>query len=239
MGKILEELLLGFLRTLDAVFTYASTDGGATFIGVITLVLGGFIVTAGRRACQKVNKGIVRAASKAYGYNYTSLADIAAAGYELPKMQTITESDGRDFLYYYDKELGEWIRGAEIVTPEMKGMNKAQLYGSALTYARRYTAFMALQLASADDKYFEKQEPGKEEAAPQQVQEARAVMFAPDQEFATHVQMDRIQKLYTPQEIITMCGRNGWKGLSGIPFDKAKAMIEARNKQNDSKGQNT
>lgn len=133
---------------------------------------------------QKIN-GLVATASKAYGYSYTSLADIANAGYELPKMKTVTE-DGADYVYWFDKDLKEWLRGAQVVVPEMKGMNKAQLYGSALTYARRYTAFLALQIASADDKYFEAQEPkepqnvaqkGGKEATEQEIATARQQMF--------------------------------------------------------------
>lgn len=38
----------------------------------------------------------------------------------------------------------------------MKGMNAAQAMGSALTYARRYTAQMALGLACDDDAKLEK-----------------------------------------------------------------------------------
>ena len=92
--------------------------------------------------------------SKGYGYNYASLSDIAIQGFEIPKMKTGTDG-GKDYVYYYDKELNEWIQGAEIVVPEAKGMNKAQLYGSALTYARRYTTLMALQLCCGDDNIIE------------------------------------------------------------------------------------
>ena len=34
--------------------------------------------------------------------------------YTLPKMKTGTESE-REYVYYYDSELKEWIRGAEII----------------------------------------------------------------------------------------------------------------------------
>ena len=97
---------------------------------------------------------VVSNASQGYGYNYASLSDIAMQGFEIPKMKTGTESE-REYVYYYDKDVKEWIRGAEIVLPDSKGMNKAQLYGSALTYARRYTTLMALSLACEDDKKIE------------------------------------------------------------------------------------
>ena len=41
----------------------------------------------------------------------------------------------------------------------MKGSNSAQRYGSAITYARRYTTLLALSLACDDDKKIETQEP--------------------------------------------------------------------------------
>ena len=110
---------------------------------------------------------VVKNTSKAYGYNYASLGDIANQGYEIPKMKTGTEysmgaEQSKEFVYYYDKDLNEWIRGAEIVVPEniiskdgKNKMNSAQLYGSALTYARRYTTLMALSLCCDDDKNLE------------------------------------------------------------------------------------
>jgi len=101
---------------------------------------------------------IVANKSKAYGYNYASLGDIAQQGFQIPKMKTGSE-DGREYVFYYDAELKEWIRGALVVVPEMKGMNTAQQYGSALTYARRYTTLMALSLACDDDKKLEATAP--------------------------------------------------------------------------------
>lgn len=99
---------------------------------------------------------IVQNKTKGYGYNYSSLADIAAQGYEIPKMKVETDSTTqKDYVYYYDKDFKEWFRGSEIVIPDSKGMNKAQVYGSALTYARRYTVLMALQLACTDDQVIE------------------------------------------------------------------------------------
>ena len=95
---------------------------------------------------------VVKNNSKGYGYNYASLSDIVNQGFELPKMKTGSE-EGKEYVYY--KDGNEWIRGAEIVVPDGKGMNKAQLYGSALTDARRYTTLMALSLTSDDDKTVE------------------------------------------------------------------------------------
>ena len=105
-------------------------------------------------------ENIVTNDSKAYGYNYASLSDIAKQGFKIPKMKTGTEND-KEYVYYYDDELKEWIRGAEVVIPDMRGSNQAQRYGSAITYARRYTCHLALQLACDDDKKVETQQPSE------------------------------------------------------------------------------
>lgn len=101
-----------------------------------------------------VEKQIVKAESKAYGYNYASLADIVNQGFKLPIMET-RNIDGETFMGWLD-EKNEWHQGAPLVVPEMKGMNAAQAMGSALSYARRYTAQMALGLACDDDAKLEK-----------------------------------------------------------------------------------
>lgn len=101
-----------------------------------------------------VEKQIVKAESKAFGYNYASLADIVAQGFKLPVMET-RNIDGETFMGWLDDK-EEWHQGAPLIVPEMKGMNAAQAMGSALTYARRYTAQMALGLACDDDVKLEK-----------------------------------------------------------------------------------
>lgn len=99
-------------------------------------------------------KQIVKSESKAYGYNYASLADIVNQGFKLPVMET-RNVDGETFMGWLDDK-SVWHQGAPLIVPEMKGMNAAQAMGSALTYARRYTAQMALGLACDDDAKLEK-----------------------------------------------------------------------------------
>lgn len=99
---------------------------------------------------------IVKNNSKAYGYNYASLGDIVKQGLEIPKMRVSTH-DGNDYVEYFDGT--DWQLGARIVVPEMRSSNEAQRYGAALTYARRYTAQMALQLVCDDDTKIETQAP--------------------------------------------------------------------------------
>jgi len=110
-------------------------------------------------------KQIVKSESKAYGYNYASLADIVNQGFKLPIMET-RNIDGETFMGWLDEPIldkdgkiikeATWHQGAPLIVPEMKGMNAAQAMGSALTYARRYTAQMALGLACDDDTKLEK-----------------------------------------------------------------------------------
>ena len=92
---------------------------------------------------------IIKTASQGYNYNYASLADIAKAGHTIPKMRIKPTPDG-DYIEYLDSN-DEWQIGAKIVIPEMSKSNEAQKYGAAVTYARRVTAQLALQLVCSDD----------------------------------------------------------------------------------------
>lgn len=99
---------------------------------------------------------IVKNNSKAYGYNYASLADIVNAGFELPQMRLKPTEYGEYVEYLDDK--GEWQTGAKVVVPDMKGSNDAQKYGAAISYARRFTAQLALKIATSDDQAVETQD---------------------------------------------------------------------------------
>ena len=107
------------------------------------------------------NTKIIKKASKAYGYNYASLADIVKEGIELPLMRLCRENP--DYLEYQDDK-GEWNLGARIVVPDMKGSNDAQKYGAALEYARRYTTLLARKIASSDDSKIETAAPSAKPA---------------------------------------------------------------------------
>lgn len=143
--------------------------------------------------------------SEGYKYNYTSLADIVIAGYELPPMRiaTLTNNagdpvivDGAPVEYIEaERRIGkinefnaleiesvEWVRGARVVLPKLpegakdnKTMNDAQLYGSAITYARRYTALMLFGIATEDDSKVEIKT--KEEAQAQELSEMKKELF--------------------------------------------------------------
>lgn len=94
------------------------------------------------------NKQIVKNASQGYGYSYSNLADLAKAGIGIPIMKT-QRVDGDEYVFALID--GEWIQGAKVIEMEMKGMNAAQAYGSALTYARRYTVQLVKGIACDDD----------------------------------------------------------------------------------------
>lgn len=100
---------------------------------------------------------IIKNKDKAYGYNYTSLASIVEAGFDLPQMR-VKPTEFGEFIEYKDDK-GEWQIGARIVVPKMNGKNEAQAYGAGLTYARRYTTLMAHGIACDDDKQVESKAP--------------------------------------------------------------------------------
>lgn len=134
---------------------------------------------------------IVKNNSKAYGYNYASLGDIVKQGLEIPKMRVATH-DGNDYVEYFDGT--DWQLGARIVVPEMRSSNEAQRYGAALTYARRYTAQMALQLVCDDDTKIETQAP--------QV-ERKFDLKEADRQIRNATSVDELNKIYleTPAKL--------------------------------------
>lgn len=146
---------------------------------------------------------IIKNESEGYGYSYASLSDIAKQGHEIPKMKTDTDANGNEYVYYFDGN--EWQRGARVVIPSNKGMNEAQLYGSALTYARRYTTLMALQLVCDDDKELET-----------------------SNEVATESQINYLIKLYTQEEIDKMVDYYKLASINELPKQVASQYISNR-----------
>lgn len=156
-------------------------------------------------------KKTVKNQSEGNRYNYASLADIANQGYEIPKMKT-ERVEGREYVFYYDETTTEWLQGAMVVVPSpilnkegRSTMNEAQLYGSALTYARRYTTLMALQLACEDDK---------------------ALESAPIK--ASDKQVLYIEKLYKKEEIGPLCAEYKVEALVDLTATQASEIIKKR-----------
>lgn len=132
---------------------------------------------------------IVKTSSQGYNYNYASLGDIARAGYQIPLMR-IKPTELGEFIEYKD-EAGEWQIGAKIVIPQMAKSNDAQMYGAAVTYARRVTAQLALGIVCSDDEKVETHD--KEQAEANERRNAGRMNFDTIEE--------RLDKLNTISEI--------------------------------------
>ena len=100
--------------------------------------------------------------AKGFGYKYTDLAEInnylESIGYTY--YQYIDTIDGIDYIYTVPIKGGKEYpprRGCRIVKAVLSGVggtvkeNPVQEYGSAITYARRYSLLMAFGLATTDD----------------------------------------------------------------------------------------
>lgn len=126
--------------------------------------------------------------SEGHNYHYASLADLARQGITIPPMRVVPEFDKEGHLVaeYVEalindinskgEKVGEsWIRGARVVVPSSTRMNEAQAYGSALTYARRYTVLTLLGIACDDDdkveSHSEADQKANEERAKEELRE--------------------------------------------------------------------
>lgn len=131
--------------------------------------------------------GLVKTDSRAHNYDYASLSDIVKQGYKIPKMRVV-RIEGEDYIEYFDDK--EWQLGAKVVVPEMRASNEAQRYGSALTYARRFTAQMALSLASDSDK-------DVEDAGPSNAKSPKTVDFGEvRKQIKNCASSDEVRKIY-------------------------------------------
>lgn len=137
---------------------------------------------------EKNQPKIIGNKSDGYNYKYTSLGDLVIAGVELPPMRiaTLTDANGTPVIIdgapveyvealitseSFTGHCEEWIKGARVVIPKSTKMNEAQAYGSAITYARRYTALMLLGIACDDDNKIEVR--SKAEAEAQELEEMK------------------------------------------------------------------
>lgn len=172
--------------------------------------------------------------SEGHNYHYASLADIARQGITIPPMRIAPEFDKEGHLVaeYVEalmpdinskgEKVGEfWVRGARIVVPSSTRMNEAQAYGSALTYARRYTVLTLLGIACDDD---DKVEAHSE--ADQKANEDRA--------------KEELRDLYDKAggaDFDAWFTKNTTKGFSGTTYAQMKTtLLKQINKKAEEKG---
>lgn len=153
---------------------------------------------------EKTDAKVVKNGSKGYGYTYSNLADLAKAGIRIPKMR-VKPTELGEYIEYLDDN-GEWQLGAKIVVPDMKGMNAAQAYGSALTYARRYTVQLAESVACDDDDKLENHDGAGRQAKPA----TRKIEFT--------AVWEKIKEIKTEEELT-----NYWNSL-GLTDAQKKAL---------------
>ena len=122
---------------------------------------------------EEKNSKIIQNPSDGHNYKYSSLADLARAGIDIPPMRVVPLFDpngnpvvenGRLVEYVEALVEGEWVRGSRVIVPSSTRSNEAQNYGSALTYARRYTVLGVFGIACTDDEKIETQSEADQKA---------------------------------------------------------------------------
>ena len=107
---------------------------------------------------------IISNKSDGHNYKYSSLADLAKAGIDIPPMRIAPLFDPNGNPVFENGKLveyvealvnDEWIRASRVVIPTSTRSNEAQNYGSALTYARRYGTLDIFGIACTDDQVLE------------------------------------------------------------------------------------
>jgi hypothetical protein len=101
---------------------------------------------------------VIHKATKGYGYTYADLASIfkiiipLMAKHKLGFIQPIQGTDLQTIIFYYGDEDALPIESSAAIPQgvQLKGMNDFQVYGSAITYFRRYS--LASQLGIITDK---------------------------------------------------------------------------------------
>lgn len=147
---------------------------------------------------------IIKNTSKAYNYNYAGLSDLAEQGVEIPKMKT-GNIGGSEYVFYWDGT--EWQQGAKVVIPTSKGMNEAQAYGSALTYARRYTTQLAKSVACRDDDKIENIQSPSPRVIKEQHGDTTSYQVAGAKGYAASANKPASERQI--EAVRTLCGRAG------------------------------
>ena len=170
--------------------------------------------------------------SEGHNYHYASLADLARQGITIPPMRVApVYNEAGDLVAEYVEALiptpdgdhmkNDWVRGARVVVPSSTRMNEAQAYGSALTYARRYTVLTLLGIACDDDDKVE-----SHSEADQKANEDRA--------------KEELRDLYEKAggaDFDAWFSKNTTKGFSGTTYAQMKTtLLKQINKKAEEKG---
>lgn len=178
--------------------------------------------------------------AKGYGYKYTDLAEIHKLLEEndMQYYQFLVTEDGADYVYTVkisqDGSESKPIRGARVVLGALSGnkTNPAQDYGSALTYARRYSLLMAYGLATTDDDAASltvKQD--KPKAQPQQNQKVKE---AEDRAVIT-----KNYNSLSPTQQQAVAAHYGFTDIKTITEEQARAYLaDIKRKQSKKETQN-
>ena len=123
--------------------------------------------------------------------------------------QYIDRLDGDDYIMTVKVENGKEsqpLRGARVVDATLIGTdNPAQLQGSAITYARRYSLLMAFGLATDDD-------------------DAQSVIVGENK--ASEAQIAVLRKVYTGENLQKLLTANNIEQLEDLPAKKAYELIK-------------
>lgn len=146
-----------------------------------------------------------------YSYKYVDIAQIHEYLQNIGARyyQYIERIDGDDYIMtvkVIDGVEQAPLRGARIVDATLVGnSNPAQLQGSAITYARRYSLLMAFGLATDDD-------------------DAQSMQIPKDRK-ATAKQVEILKKHYTGENLNKLLSINKIEKIEDMPFEKATELI--------------
>ena len=168
---------------------------------------------------------VVRNESKAYGYNYASLADIVNQGFEIPLMK-VQIIEGKEYIFYYHKDLKEWLQGAQVIIPQGKGMNASQQYGAGLSYARRYTTMLYLGLASDDDVNIEQKQPTEKEISKEEIKNLREQLYS--QPVVQSIKQYTVEGL-TLDQLGWICKHKNYKSMEEITQTDKEDLVRQLN----------
>lgn len=128
--------------------------------------------------------------------------------------QYIDRIDGDDYVMtvkIIDGKESQPLRGARVVDATLIGTdNPAQLQGSALTYARRYSLLMAFGLATDDD---DAQSLGNQQRED-----------SPERK-ASPKQLEVLRKVYTGDKLQKLLDTNNIEVLEDMTMEKASDLI--------------